>query len=172
MKLAAPYQELTAAFQDMNVSKPRHGTIGPHNAIIPSMPPRQYQSLGIPVHSPFAMYPLVYQAPFSPGISYVMEHMTPSSAVPPATPSNFPLLGPVFPQIQSVVHLPNDFSQPRTPYSYPRADSRRQNAARVTRSPYYNLASHHNHVDVNRIREGIDVRTTVRDMPGITQARC
>ncbi len=34
---------------------------------------------------------------------------------------------------------------------------------RVTRSPYYHAAGHHNHVDVNRIREGIDVRTTVRE---------
>ncbi|CCF42833.1 hypothetical protein CH063_02934 [Colletotrichum higginsianum] len=48
-----------------------------------------------------------------------------------------------------------------------RGEPRRQNAARVNRSPYYNVASHHNHVDVNRIREGTDVRTTImlRNIP-------
>lgn len=39
--------------------------------------------------------------------------------------------------------------------------SRRQNATRVSRSPYYQQTNSHNHVDVNRIREGTDVRTTV-----------
>ncbi|GJC86854.1 meiosis protein mei2 [Colletotrichum liriopes] len=39
--------------------------------------------------------------------------------------------------------------------------------ARVNRSPHYTVASHHNHVDVNRIREGTDVRTTImlRNIP-------
>ncbi|KAI8180266.1 hypothetical protein K4K51_002826 [Colletotrichum sp. SAR 10_75] len=42
-----------------------------------------------------------------------------------------------------------------------------ENASRVNRSPYYNVTSHHNHVDVNRIREGMDVRTTImlRNIP-------
>ncbi|KAI8299723.1 hypothetical protein K4K61_010380 [Colletotrichum sp. SAR11_59] len=42
-----------------------------------------------------------------------------------------------------------------------------ENASRVNRSPYYNVTSHHNHVDVNRIREGTDVRTTImlRNIP-------
>jgi hypothetical protein len=40
--------------------------------------------------------------------------------------------------------------------------NRRHNATRVARSPYYQQTNSHNHVDVNRIREGTDVRTTVR----------
>ena len=42
-----------------------------------------------------------------------------------------------------------------------RADARRQNAQRVNRSPYFNAAGNHNHVEISRIRDGIDVRTTV-----------
>ncbi|KAK7747102.1 hypothetical protein SLS62_009157 [Diatrype stigma] len=52
--------------------------------------------------------------------------------------------------------------------SLARADSRRDNAMRISRtSPYYNPNTHHNHVDVNRIREGTDVRTTImlRNIP-------
>jgi hypothetical protein len=51
-------------------------------------------------------------------------------------------------------------------HNFGRHDGRRQNAMRVNRSPYYSAAGHHNHVDVNRIREGIDVRTTVSYKPG------
>jgi hypothetical protein len=42
-----------------------------------------------------------------------------------------------------------------------RSDGRRQNATRITRSQYNN-STNHNYVDINRIRDGIDVRTTVR----------
>lgn len=71
--------------------------------------------------------------------------MTPLFTTPPATP----------------MAMHGDFTSPRAVQSYGRFDSRRQNAMRVNRSPYYNNAGHHNHVDVNRIRDGIDVRTTV-----------
>ncbi|KAF2969257.1 hypothetical protein GQX73_g4363 [Xylaria multiplex] len=45
--------------------------------------------------------------------------------------------------------------------------NRRQNATRVSRSPYFQQTNGHNHVDVNRIREGTDVRTTImlRNIP-------
>jgi hypothetical protein len=38
---------------------------------------------------------------------------------------------------------------------------RRQFSGRAMRSPYHNHNGHHNHVDINRIRDGVDVRTTV-----------
>ncbi|KAI8274836.1 hypothetical protein K4K60_009214 [Colletotrichum sp. SAR11_57] len=42
-----------------------------------------------------------------------------------------------------------------------------KNPTQIGMSPYYNVTSHHNHVDVNRIREGTDVRTTImlRNIP-------
>jgi hypothetical protein len=42
-----------------------------------------------------------------------------------------------------------------------RTEARRQSAPRVIRPSFNNGANHHNHVDVSRIRDGIDVRTTV-----------
>lgn len=57
--------------------------------------------------------------------------------------------------------MSTDLTTPRQFQHYGRPDNRRQNAMRVSRSPYYNAANHHNHVDVGRIREGTDVRTTV-----------
>lgn len=43
-----------------------------------------------------------------------------------------------------------------------RMDFRRQNASRVGRGggSYHGIPTHHNHVDIHRIREGTDVRTT------------
>ncbi|KAK8022167.1 hypothetical protein PG993_012934 [Apiospora rasikravindrae] len=54
--------------------------------------------------------------------------------------------------------------------AYPRSiDGRRQHAIRIQRAPYHhgNTSSQHNHVDISRIREGIDVRTTImlRNIP-------
>jgi hypothetical protein len=76
-----------------------------------------------------------------------MPVMSPLYSTPPGTPMG----------------MTGDFSSPRSMQHYGRLDNRRQNAARVNRSPYFGNAGHHNHVDVNRIREGIDVRTTVGD---------
>lgn len=41
-----------------------------------------------------------------------------------------------------------------------RSGFRRQNTFRSIRGSHYTTSSHHNHVDINRIREGTDVRTT------------
>lgn len=41
-----------------------------------------------------------------------------------------------------------------------RLDFQRQNPSRGGRGPYYGVPAHHNHVDIHRIREGTDVRTT------------
>ncbi|RYP71664.1 hypothetical protein DL771_004615 [Monosporascus sp. 5C6A] len=53
------------------------------------------------------------------------------------------------------------------PVSPPCTDGRRHGAMRVARTSFYNPNTHHNHVDVNRIREGTDVRTTImlRNIP-------
>lgn len=53
------------------------------------------------------------------------------------------------------------FQSPSKPFPEPdRAEIRRQHATRVHRSPC-GPSNHHNHVDTTRIRNGIDVRTTV-----------
>ncbi len=79
--------------------------------------------------------------------------------------TNFPLVSPVFSHhspASPALPMPADLGVPRSLSSpYIRPDGRRQNAMRVARTPYYHAAGHHNHVDVVRIREGTDVRTTV-----------
>ena len=75
-------------------------------------------------------------------------------------------MGPLFnttpPNTPMAMH--GDFTSPRSIQPYGRQDARRQSAMRVNRAPFFNNAGHHNHVDVNRIRDGIDVRTTVRSL--------
>lgn len=55
------------------------------------------------------------------------------------------------------------FPSPR----FQRLDCRRQNATRVNRNHFSPPGPHHNHVDINKIREGTDVRTTImlRNIP-------
>lgn len=50
---------------------------------------------------------------------------------------------------------------------FQRSSDRRQNAARVNRAHFSPPGPHHNHVDINKIREGTDVRTTImlRNIP-------
>ena len=117
---------------------------------------RALPTVEVQLNSPFAMYPLLYQAPLPTGVPYIMD---PTGGPMTTTPGIFPLLGSVYPQPQSVLRMTSDSVQGR--HGYMRPDNRRQHAARISRSSYYNLANHHNQVDVNRIREGIDVRTTV-----------
>ncbi|KAL2132669.1 hypothetical protein VTI74DRAFT_3539 [Chaetomium olivicolor] len=79
-----------------------------------------------------------------------------------------PILAPLFTTPPSTpMAMQGGFTSPRSIQPYGRLDNRRQNAMRVHRSPYYNNVGHHNHVDVNRIRDGIDVRTTImlRNIP-------
>jgi hypothetical protein len=65
---------------------------------------------------------------------------------------------------------PQRFSPGLTP-GYGSPNGRRQHALRVARSPFFNAAMHHNHVDVGRIRDGVDVRTTV-SIPESTTPAC
>ncbi|KAL2168829.1 hypothetical protein VTG60DRAFT_6799 [Thermothelomyces hinnuleus] len=61
----------------------------------------------------------------------------------------------------------SEFTSPRSIQPYARLDGRRHGAMRANRSHSFNNAGHHNHVDVNRIRDGVDVRTTImlRNIP-------
>ncbi|TDZ18328.1 Meiosis protein mei2 [Colletotrichum orbiculare MAFF 240422] len=106
----AQMQGLPNAFQTLALPRaPRRVHLSPQNAALQA-PNSTYPHLGVQV-PPVAMWPIVCQPQFQPGMT--------------------------------------------------------QNAARVNRSPYYTAASHHNHVDISRIREGTDVRTTImlRNIP-------
>jgi hypothetical protein len=120
---------------------------------------RPYAPIDVSLPSPLAMYPVIYQSSFPTGISYVVDQVATVDTSRAAGIGTYPLIGPVYTQFRPKLPSANGQNQGRL--SCGRSDSRRHNATRISRSPFYNLPGHHNHVDVTRIREGIDVRTTV-----------
>lgn len=117
------------------------------------------------VHFPaFTMYPLMCQSPYAPSMSYMVDGLASTGQTSPMAPISpgYPGLGPLYQTPPSpALTSHNQQSPSRSVSSYARSEARRQNAARINRSPHHNAAGHHNHVDIQRIREGIDVRTTV-----------
>lgn len=67
----------------------------------------------------------------------------------------------------SVVSVQHGYSNPRQGQSHYRSDGRRQNATRISRGYFSPPGPHHNHVDIQKIKEGTDVRTTImlRNIP-------
>ncbi|KAI1777668.1 RNA recognition motif 2-domain-containing protein [Hypoxylon cercidicola] len=114
------------------------------------MMPMMYPGLGLPVSPPYMLEQLPSRSSNMGGILQSNNYSLASSMVPRQ--------GPFFPA---------DLMTPRHFQHQPRTDTRRHNAIRVNRSPYYNATNHHNHVDIGRIQEGIDVRTTImlRNIP-------
>ncbi|KAK1657102.1 RNA recognition domain-containing protein 2 [Colletotrichum godetiae] len=156
-----PGHDLTSALHALSLSKQADQVhLMPQGAPLP-VPGSPYPPLGIQV-SPLTMWPILCQPQFQPSTTYVLNGGHRLSA-PPSTSNStgYQLTNHLFSQSSQGMSMMGSIS----PGS--RAEPRRQNAARVNRSPYYNVASHHNHVDVNRIREGTDVRTTImlRNIP-------
>ncbi|KAJ0160683.1 Meiosis protein mei2 [Colletotrichum tanaceti] len=153
--------DLTSALQALALSKPAPQMHLMGHAAPISGPTTPYSTHGIQV-PPFAMWPILCQPQFQPSGAYVLNdgHRLPQ---PPLTPNSarYQLNNPMFIRSSRSMSTTGSF------HSGVKGEPRRQNAARVNRSPYYNVASHHNHVDVNRIREGTDVRTTImlRNIP-------
>jgi len=154
----AQVHDVADMFRNMNLSRTTH-------ALVPTGRPSQTSAnLHMP-HQQIAMYPVVY-SPIQAPTRYVLDQTpTRSQSIPPMAPltplsSGMSVMGSIYTPPATPMTLSSEYS-PRSMQQYGRPDSRRQNAMRVNRSPYYNAAGHHNHVDVNRIREGIDVRTTV-----------
>ncbi|KAL7940903.1 RNA recognition motif 2 domain-containing protein [Trichoderma barbatum] len=124
-------------------------------------------------NAPIAMYPFMFQAPFTPAVPYMLDSFLPAaqtgsgSPLTPLTPQ-YPIFGTLYQTPPSpALTAQNNYSPSRTFSGADRADARRQNAMRISRSTYHSTTTHHNHVDINRIRDGIDVRTTImlRNIP-------
>ncbi|CAN8097173.1 unnamed protein product [Discula destructiva] len=89
------------------------------------------------------------------------------------SPQNFSLAGQFSPPMSGPISARTSFSSTRLNQGFQRIDAfqrsndRRQNASRVNRSSFSPPGPHHNHVDINKIREGTDVRTTImlRNIP-------
>ncbi|KAI0971707.1 RNA recognition motif 2-domain-containing protein [Xylaria arbuscula] len=123
--------------------------------------------LNTPVRSPalqvqptYGMLPIVYHGIPMTTPPYVFDNLPSRSHAAAFSSAAYPFLSPMTPRS---AYIPRDMIVPRQFQSL----SRRQNATRISRSPYYQQTNSHNHVDVNRIREGTDVRTTImlRNIP-------
>ncbi|KXJ94391.1 RNA recognition motif 2-domain-containing protein [Microdochium bolleyi] len=114
-----------------------------------------------PMRSPYSIVPMVYHGiPLSPPyVSDSMNRRVMEGSMPqrPALTIASPFPG-----------SPKSFGSPdSTATSGFSPFARRQHALRVTRSSQSNAAGAHNVVEINRIREGTDVRTTImlRNIP-------
>lgn len=163
---STPISDLTDALSGLSLTSTREG-LDQQQRINSASVTRSMAPSDMRVHPPFGMYPVMFQSPFTSGMPYVLESLSPSGtqgAVTPMAP-----MSPPYSVVGSLYHTPpspaltsqNSFSPSRSLAGFRSHDARRQNAMRVNRSTYHNVATHHNHVDINRIREGIDVRTTV-----------
>ncbi|KAH8170797.1 RNA recognition motif 2 domain-containing protein [Sarocladium implicatum] len=123
----------------------------------------------------FAMYPFMFSPQFPAGTPFMMD--TYSSTVQSVPMGPFAPMTPLSPGVsmmRSMYHSPPSpamtsqysSSPSKASSAYARPDVRRQGATRATRS-VHGTSNHHNHVDTARIREGIDVRTTImlRNIP-------
>ncbi len=176
--LRSPTRNIANGFQGMGVldTPQQAGAMMP-----PGRPGQSSTGFHAAAQQQYSMYPVVYHGLPSTGSRYVLDQ-TPTRAqsvghmasVSPMSGS-MPIMAPLYNTTPPATPMPmgmamhGDFTSPRgiQPYGHmdgrldSRLDGRRQNAMRVNRSPYFNNAGHHNHVDVSRIRDGIDVRTTV-----------
>lgn len=115
-----------------------------------------------------AMYPVISQPAYPPNFSYLVNSFVAGGSGTEVAPVSAPI-SPSYQRVSTTYRKPpspaltvqNSYSPCRPNSGYGRLD-RRQNASRVSRNSFQSPTSHHNHVDVHRIREGTDVRTTVR----------
>ena len=164
--------DLAEAFHGLSFGK-RHDGLDQQQGARESTTPRPAAPCDMRIHPPFAMYPLMFQSPFTAGMPYMLDSFVPAGSHGPITP--MAPISPSYPVVGTLYHTPpspaltaqNSYSPSKPLSGFGRADARRQNAMRISRSPYHNVANHHNHVDINRIRDGIDVRTTVRLIPAL-----
>lgn len=121
-------------------------------------------NMNMPIAPQVGMYshPLMYHNPTPASTHYLVDPFISHPPAPYHLPSNLTTFAPLYQPTSPGPLVPYQpgYSTPKS-LGFTRPDARRQNAQRVNRSPYYNAAGNHNHVEISRIRDGIDVRTTV-----------
>ncbi|KAK5663908.1 hypothetical protein OQA88_119 [Cercophora sp. LCS_1] len=168
--------DMTNMFQTMGVKTPQtvqnnmspNGLPGGFGALTPAAPHFMQQQ--------YPVFPVAYPSMTSP-VHFVNQTPTRRPGMVPGTPMtpmSVPvpaMVSPVFTPPTTPMNYAGDWSTPRSVVRYSSAPNmRRQSSMAVTRaSPYQATpnSNHHNQVDVARIREGIDVRTTImlRNIP-------
>lgn len=163
--------DLASNFQRLSLTNRARSSVSSITTGFLTTPTRSTAASGYQAQPSYGMMPIVYHGmPMSP--PYMLDPISPRphNMFPGG---NYSWVAPMYPQqpaMMSPEFTPRQFTYPR---GDPRSDGRRQNAVRVHRSPYNNhsVGGQHNHVDVDRIREGIDVRTTVSLGPPLS-ANC
>jgi hypothetical protein len=150
--------DISSAFQALSLGKPSHP---PGNLTASGRPSPGH--VGMPLTPQVGMYPPVYHPMIPSAGQYVVEQFQRPPPVPFHLPHNLAAFSPMYQPATPgpLVQFQTGYAMPRPP-GFTRPDARRQNALRVNRSPYHSAAGHHNHVDIGNIRDGADVRTTVR----------
>ncbi|EGY15432.1 uncharacterized protein VDAG_06596 [Verticillium dahliae VdLs.17] len=164
-------RNLDQSMQELTLGKHTPASqLVPSPTVPPIGPSQQYPPTRLQVQQPYTMWPIICHAPFQSNMAAYRLDNGHQNAIPSSPASvNYQFMATLATGTSNaqVVPIPDDFCQPRTMPAYPRPDIRRQHASRVNRMSLYGVASHHNHVDVGRIREGTDVRTTImlRNIP-------
>lgn len=118
-------------------------------------------------------HPLMYHNQPPGSAPYVVDNYANHPSAPYHLPAGLTTFAPMYQPTSQTPLVPYQpgYSTPKA-LGFARQDARRQNAQRVNRSPYFNAAGNHNHVEISRIRDGIDVRTTVSQSDKHTTATC
>lgn len=133
---------------------PEHrGHFGAPSRAMPGV--NQYN--GLPMYS-VPQFPPGPQASFPGGPGQLVPQHGQMARVPPG--GHYHLMGPGYPPTPART-LHSNFSPMRGGHGQGRFQVSRFNPPRMHRSGFQSNSSHHNHVDIERIREGTDVRTTV-----------
>lgn len=154
-----------AALKDTHPNQadpPMNALVGPQAApcvgahVSAMVPPSQ--NFGLPVHH--MMVPYYYSPHFSAAMPYMMDRSGQDFGGAMPGPPTFPMVGPAYGPVRFPARSQDHYGGHRQVLGYP-MDNRRQQVVRVTRGSQHGGGQNHNSVDVDRIRTGQDVRTTV-----------
>ncbi|KAI1367729.1 RNA recognition motif 2-domain-containing protein [Xylaria arbuscula] len=157
-RTATTESDIVHSLQRLNISRPQSALPSLNNPNTLLSTPIRSQALQIP--SAYGMLPILYHGIPMTTPPYVYDSLSTRNPTTRFSSAAYPYIGPMTPRS---AYVPRDVVLPR---QFPSL-TRRQNATRISRSPYHQQTNNHNHVDVNRIREGTDVRTTImlRNIP-------
>ena len=173
--LVSSLQETPFPFTNMAPTLPTHaaaGTLEEANRARDEQAARMalyYQGAALQPQQPFWYVPMMLPTPYGVSLACLPSKSVSSSSpstmntvasVAPISPQ-YPILGAAYRTPPSPALTSHQSASPsRALTTFNRPDYRRNTATRVAKS-YHNASGHHNHVETSRIREGIDVRTTV-----------
>ncbi|KAI9147902.1 Meiosis protein MEI2 [Paramyrothecium foliicola] len=167
---------VTEALQELAISKEQPSQVHHRYGQKPVAVQAACNTSDMRMHPPLSMYPFMLRTPLSSTMQYTFDPFHATAHSSPLSPlGSLMPFAPQYPVTSTVYQTPpsppltasNSYSPSKALAGAVRADVRRQNAARVSRFPFNTSTGHHNHVDTGRIREGIDVRTTImlRNIP-------